>query len=337
MSRKSPTAVLLLPLLLLAAAPSFAESPDIAKGRDATKRFYAGELDSLWEEMAPPMREALQSPAGLQAFRSQIATQLGTEEDVLTETVTPLQDHRLYRRIVRYSKVDTPVVVQWAFDPDSRIGGFAVRPLPEPAPSEHEDYETKADLRLPFDGEWTVVWGGRTPAENYHVIAADQRFAYDLLVSKDGSTHEGEGTELEDYHCWGLEILAPAAGVVTEAVGDLPDQAIGERDPEHPAGNHVVIDHGEGEYSVLAHLQKGSVTVEKGDRVEPGRVVGRCGNSGNTSEPHLHFHLQTEGSFGQGVGLPAQFRNYRADDEMVDRGEPRQGQVISPAPKAAGS
>ena len=100
-------------------------------------------------------------------------------------------------------------------------------------------------------------------------------------------------------------------------------------------GNQVVIDHGHAEFSFLAHLQQGSVAVQPGQSVAPGDTLGLCGNSGNSSEPHLHYHLQDSGEFGAGEGKPAQFRNYTADGEWVEVGEPVQGQRIRPADAAA--
>lgn len=311
--------------------PGAASEPSaLEPGRAATERFFAGETAALWDTMNEEMRAALGSEQALAGFRTQVGAQLGDARELLSEDVSDAGGYTTYRRMARFEKVEVPVVVQFSFDPAGKIAGFFVRPVPEPAPSDHEDYRTKADLRLPFDGEWTVVWGGRTPAENYHVVNASQRFAYDLLVVKDGSTRRGESEGPEDFYCWGKKILSPAAGTVTAAVDGLPDQAPGEMDPRNPAGNHVVIDHGEGEHSLLAHLRQGSVAVEEGQKVERGQLLGLCGNSGNTSEPHLHYHLQTAPSFGEGVGLPAQFRNYTADGKPVERGEPRQGQVVAP-------
>lgn len=66
-----------------------------------------------------------------------------------------------------------------------------------------------------------------------------------------------------------------------------------------------------------------------GDKVKRGDLVGRCGNSGNSSEPHLHYHLQNGPHFGQAEGLPAQFRNYVADGKKIERGELVKGQHIS--------
>jgi murein DD-endopeptidase MepM/ murein hydrolase activator NlpD len=66
---------------------------------------------------------------------------------------------------------------------------------------------------------------------------------------------------------------------------------------KQPKGNYVIIDHGNGEYSFLAHLKKGSMVVAVGDSLKSGQFIGLCGNSGNSSEPHLHYHLQNKPIF----------------------------------------
>lgn len=124
----------------------------------------------------------------------------------------------------------------------------------------------------------------------------------------------------ENFVGWGQEIIAPAAGVVTYARNDVPDQpnpnAVDEsifRDLPEPvwasAGNTVVIDHGTGEYSVLCHMQQGSVPVSQGDRVAQGQVIGRLGNSGNSFGPHLHYHLQAGELIFASDPLPIRFKN----------------------------
>jgi murein DD-endopeptidase MepM/ murein hydrolase activator NlpD len=173
-----------------------------------------------------------------------------------------------------------------------------------------------------------VVWGGKTMEQNYHVIARDQRFAYDILMTKGGATHEGDGRKLTDYYCYLQPIVAPAAGTVVTAVDGIPDQAPGEMNPAQKAGNHVILDHGNGEYSLLAHLHRGSVRVKPGQKIAEGDTLGLCGNSGNTSEPHLHYHLQNGPTFGDADGLPAQFVDYVADDKPVARGIPVHGQIV---------
>ena len=124
------------------------------------------------------------------------------------------------------------------------------------------------------------------------MIAPDQRHAWDILVWRNGGTHRGDGKRLTDYWAFGRPILAPAPARVIEAVDGLPDNVPGHMDPQHAAGNHVVLDLGHGEYALIAHLRHGSVAVKVGDRVRTGQLLGRCGNSGNTSEPHVHFHVQ---------------------------------------------
>lgn len=153
----------------------------------------------------------------------------------------------------------------------------------------------------------------------------------DLLIRKGGRSHKGDPSSLDNYYCWGRPILSPANGIVMRVVDGLPDQAIGTTDPRNPAGNHVVIDFGNREYGFLAHMQRDSIRVAKGDRVAAGDEIGLCGNSGNTSEPHLHFHLQTRPRLGRGKGLPAQFTTYLANGVLINRGEPTSGEFIQPA------
>ncbi len=123
-------------------------------------------------------------------------------------------------------------------------------------------------------------------------------------------------------------IRAPGSGTVVAAVDGVDDNQPVTMNPSQPLGNHVIVDHGNGEYSFLAHFKKGSVKVETGSRVGSGDLLGLCGNSGNSSEPHLHYHLQTTADFGQGEGLPVQFRSFLADGEAVSRGEPVRGQTV---------
>jgi murein DD-endopeptidase MepM/ murein hydrolase activator NlpD len=90
-----------------------------------------------------------------------------------------------------------------------------------------------------------------------------------------------------------------------------------------------VLDLGHGEFALLAHLRRGSVRVRTGQRVRAGTLLGLCGNSGNTSEPHLHFHVQDRAKlFGAARGLPATFVDYRADGRRIARGTPRQGEFV---------
>ncbi len=308
-----------------------AEVDALAEGRACTELLYAGDTAALWERLGDALRELFGEPEKLAAFRLVVGDQLGEEEELLDEEVVDEGALRVYVRRARFAKLERPVRVTFAFSPTGRVEGFRVAPEAVAAPSEHLDYETRTPLRLPFAAgdAWTVFWGGREIEQNYHAAYLDQRFAYDFLMARDGTTHAGEGARNEDYFCFDRPVVAPGAGVVVAAGDGVPDNVPGEMNPRQPLGNHVVIDHGNGEFSFLAHFRRGTVAVEEGQRVEAGAPLGRCGNSGNSSEPHLHYHLQDAPEFQQGGrGLPSFFLDYRADGQPVARGEPVRGQVV---------
>jgi len=198
----------------------------------------------------------------------------------------------------------------------------------EIAHSEYLDYQTIVELELPFDNEWFVVWGGRTLAENYHASLSDQKFAIDVVQIENGSTFMENGTQNENYYCFGDTIFAPGNGQIVEMKNSVEENIPGETNKQQLFGNYVIIDHGNGEYSVLAHFMKNSIVVNVGDFVTKGQTIGLTGNSGNSTEPHLHYHLQNKPSISRGKGLPAQFRNYYANDVLVPVGEPLKNQTI---------
>lgn len=321
-------------LLLLLAAPLDPAAAE--RGRAATALLLTGEPAALAERMTPEMLAALGGPDGLARFAAEVRATAGAEAALLREAAYRDDGFVSYYRESRFERV-ARVTINWVFAADDRIGGAWVGPSPAPAATPHEAYRTRARLRLPFPrlegGGWHVTWGGRDAISNYHVIAADQRFASDFVAVRDGADHRGDGGRNEDHHCWDQPVLAPAAGRIVAAAGDHPDNPRpGLKTNDVPApGNHVVIDHGGGEHSLLAHFRRGSLSVRVGDRVAAGAVLGRCGNSGNSSKPHIHYHLQTGAAFGQGLGLPAFFHRYEADGAAVALGEPQRGEVINPA------
>lgn len=326
----------LLPVAFVAATAIAAQGPSPAAfdakeaGRALSAQFFAGDVEAVWARFGPKMREALKSKDALAELHAQTMKQLGVETELLDEVVTPLMSHSVYLRTVKTARWPAPVSLTWSFDEHGRVAGFYITPKKQAAESRFLGYQTKTALRLPFQGAWTVVWGGRTVEENYHAMTRDQRFALDWLVVEDGRSHSGDGKRNEQYYAYNQPILAPGAGTVVAAVDGVPDNVPGVMNAEMPAGNHVVIDHGNGEFSLLAHLKPGSLKVKVGQKVQPGAPLGLCGNSGNSSEAHLHYHLQNAAGFGQGEGLPAQFRGYKANGAPVERGEPLQGQVVQP-------
>lgn len=138
-----------------------------------------------------------------------------------------------------------------------------------------------------------------------------QRFAIDWMrLDKAGQLAAGDPTDVHSYPGYGADVLAVADGAIVDTLNTLDDQKPGTLpDPstiniQNVDGNHIVIDLGDGVYAFYAHLQKGSVKVAVGDRVRRGQVLAKLGNTGNTSGPHLHFHLMEGASVLCSNGIP---------------------------------
>ena len=199
----------------------------------------------------------------------------------------------------------------------------------------------------PLREEWYVSQGGRAELVNYHYVTSAQRDAVDIVQVVDGRTHPPAITDLDSYHIFGAPLLAPASGVVTSVVDGLADQPIGSADYEQQAGNHLVIDISEGRYLLLAHLREGSINVDVGDRVTAGQVIAQVGNSGNTTEPHVHIQALNLPSFELAnediVELLRTVRTYPLvlrDVILIRNGsesepavvDPRRGDLLRPVP-----
>lgn len=332
--RMLTTWMTIMALLIVSTTVTAQESGDDVirdQGRELTRALFSGETDIVADAMTPATLEAIGGPQALQSLADRLA-QLGAETPPVEEAVYRERQHNHYYRVAGYENGgSTRLTTHFAWNANNRIVGVSVRPVPAGiAPTDSSDWPDQP-LRLPLEGDWYVQWGGDLPHENYHVGAPDQRFANDFLVVKDNRSHEGEGTRNGDYHCFGRPILAPADGRVVRAVDGVADNTPGEMNREEIFGNHVVIEHGDEVYSVLAHLQHNSVSVEAGQTVSAGDSLGECGNSGHSSEPHLHYHLQDSPEPGNGQGLPAPFSDYRANGESVERGRPVRGEFIHPA------
>ncbi|UCG49110.1 MAG: peptidoglycan DD-metalloendopeptidase family protein [Phycisphaerales bacterium] len=197
--------------------------------------------------------------------------------------------------------------VKIVLDDEDKITGLWFLPHKPalPAPERNE-----TSLRLPFEGSWLVAWGGDTKQLNQHHDTPNQRFAFDFLgVDQFGRTHRPNPTSNEDYFAFGREVLAPADGVVTEVIDGVRDNAPESMNPYSALGNAVFIRHGRGEVSVLAHFKRASIKVKPGDKVRKGQVLGLCGNSGNSSEPHVHYHLQNTEIIQDATGIKCFFEN----------------------------
>jgi hypothetical protein len=198
--------------------------------------------------------------------------------------------------------------------------------------------KNKTKLALPFHERWLVVWGGDTAELNHHHQSRAQRFAFDLVgVGTDRKRQKGTGSRNEDYHAFGRELLAPADGLVTEVIDGVRDNVPGSMNPLSALGNAVLIQHSEHEVSVLAHLKLGSTKVKAGDKVTKGQLLGLCGNSGNSSEPHLHYHLQNTPVIQDATGIKCYFEEVDVIKDGKSSGQqdysPVKGDIIVPVKK----
>lgn len=344
MMRCSPLLVLAIALAASARAqeapvrPRSAIEADILdRGRRESRLFLAGQFDSLTPRMAPKFLAAIGGAGNLPMLAAQVAQQAGSETSPVRELAYASPAGTEYYRVSQFSNMPgNTVTLHWAWNPDNVIAGFSITPTPTPAASTLLEYHTKTDLHLPFrtgkGTSWYVAWGGRTVEQNYHVTAPDQRFAYDFMFVRDGKIFMGTGDKNSDYACFGEPVLAPAAGIVVQAIDTVEDNIPGHPNRLAPPGNYVVIDHGNGEFALIAHFRSGSVRVHTGDRIKQGQQLGECGDSGNATLPHVHFHLQTGNDYRIGSGLPVLFTDYLSGDVKVARGEPVRGEYLRSAP-----
>jgi urea transporter/murein DD-endopeptidase MepM/ murein hydrolase activator NlpD len=151
------------------------------------------------------------------------------------------------------------------------------------------------NVDLPFHGEWMVsqaIDGKYTHKDNW-------KYAFDFVVVDDKKKiFRGNGHSLKQYYSYGSPVLAPLKGKVTRIIEDIEDNDIGEFNLEQNWGNTVIIDHGKNLFSAVSHLKNKSIRVKEGDELDSGDIIGACGNSGRSPEPHIHFQFQLSDKLG---------------------------------------
>ncbi len=187
-------------------------------------------------------------------------------------------------------------------------------------------------MKLPFKGEWNVTWGGDTKEQNYHVESVAQKNAFDILIKdKNGSTHKGTGATNEDYYAFGKELYAPCDGEIVLVVDGIKDNIPGNLNPIYVPGNTVIIKTAIGEYVFFAHFKQHSIVVKQGQKVSTGELLGLCGNSGNSTEPHLHFHLQNDEDMVKATGAKCYFDQLKVNGILKLDYSPVKGDKIEVA------
>ncbi|MCB9763171.1 MAG: urea transporter [Alphaproteobacteria bacterium] len=222
-----------------------------------------------------------------------------------------------------------------------RTGQTAPRPVDLPGASPEESlhrYHTRVRrfqqslivrLQLPFRGEWVCTQGN--DGEHTHKGAWRHGLDFEVLGA-DGLRHRGQGARVTEWHCYGLPVCAAAAGTVVEVVDGIADNPVGEVNTKENWGNLVIVQHAIGLYSMVAHLQPGSIKVRRGEPVVLGQELGRCGSSGRSPVPHLHFQLQSTPAVGDGT-VPVAFHGVtvRHGEEIRVEAEwlPQEDEILS--------
>ncbi|WP_445386467.1 peptidoglycan DD-metalloendopeptidase family protein [Robiginitalea sp. IMCC44478] len=178
-------------------------------------------------------------------------------------------------------------------------------------------FKNQTALNLPFEKgeEWYVLWGGDTEDLNYHVTSRAQKNAFDFIIRHpfNHKSFQGNGEANTDYYAFNRRILTPCSGKVVTVVNDVKDNIPGTRNPEQLTGNSVIIETEAGEYLLLAHLKKGSIQVNVNEQLHAGQYIGLVGNSGNSTEPHLHMHLMDEKDMERAAGIKMYFNDLIID------------------------
>lgn len=212
-------------------------------------------------------------------------------------------------------------------DNEGKINGLYIKNFEEkidlPTP---ERNQTK--LILPFHDAWTITWGGDTEEQNYHIESQSQKNAFDFLIKKEEKTYKTDGQKNEDYYAFGKEIFAPCDGEIVLAVDGIKDNEVGEMNNQFITGNTIIIKTPNNEYLFFAHLKQNSIKIKQGQKVKQGEFLGLCGNSGHSSEPHLHFHIQNTENSNQATGIKCYFNKLIVDGKEKTDYSPIQNEVI---------
>ena len=204
-------------------------------------------------------------------------------------------------------------------------------------------------VHLPIRGRWRAQNSPANRVPSHRTHAFGQTFAIDLgYRPEDGTRSPGKKRAFrppDAFPGFGQEILAPCAGrVVTVRDGARDHRSRSTDDAialiklegfvrwlggmRYLAGNIIVVDLGDGVYASLGHLKRRSATVKPGQQVEEGEVLARCGNSGNSSEPHLHFQLTDHPRQLIAAGLPFVFTGVSAEASPDQWQLPRNGEIV---------
>lgn len=284
--------------------------------------YNAGNYEAIFADFAPIMKNALPLEKTKEVL-SGLKTQYG--KITKRKFVGYKQTYAIYKTDFERGLLSVNISI----DDKSKINGLFFKPfkpnnLPKP-----ERNTTK--LILPFKDEWTVIWGGDTKELNYHVESEAQKNAFDLVITdKKGKSYKTDGKTNEDYYAFGKEIVAPCNAKVVLVVDGVKDNKPGVLNPIYVPGNTVILKTENNEFLFFAHFKQHSIVVEQGEKVKQGQLLGLCGNSGNSSEPHIHFHIQNTENMNIATGIKCYFEKLIVNGEIKKDYSPIKGDKIKP-------
>lgn len=284
------------------------------------KYYNSNEYQKIFDLFSPEMKSALPIEQTTD-FLKGLKTQAGKIEK--REFVKYEQTYASYKTTFER----TVFAVNISLDNNRKINGLFVKPFKEDNLPKLERNETK--LILPFNGEWTVFWGGDTKELNYHVESEAQKNAFDIVITdQNGKTYKTDGQTNEDYYAFGKELIAPCNAEVVLVVDGIKDNKPGELNPIYVPGNTVILKTVNGKYLFFAHFKQNSIVVKQGQKVKQGELLGLCGNSGNSSEAHLHFHIQNVEDMNKATGAKCYFDEIIVNGELKNDYSPIKGEKI---------
>lgn len=271
-------------------------------------RYNDGDYIAIFDRFNVDMKKALPREQTLAFFEQNVNNLMGDITEMRFDRID--KGAHIYR--TDFERAVAEVVI--SLTPQNMINGLVIKPLKDDEVPILERNVTK--MMLPFKEEWFVFWGGTTVEQNYHVDYADQQYAYDILMVANGASYEGDPKKNESYFAFGKDIIAPCDARVVKVVTGVHDNIPGELNPQELTGNTVVLETDNGEFILFAHLKEGSIVVEEGQDVRQGELLGQCGNSGNTTEPHLHLSLQNHVEMLKSTGAKLYFDQIMVNGEL---------------------
>lgn len=303
---------------------SFGQSEKVSSKNVADSfeaNYNSDNFDAIFSSFSPEMQTALPLDK-TKEFLTGLKTQVGK--------ITKRQFVRYEQTYASYKTNFERALfaVNISVDNNAKINGLFVKPFKESNLSTIARNSTK--LILPFKDQWTVIWGGDTKELNYHVESEAQKNAFDFVITDNkGNSYKTDGKTNEDYYAFGKELFAPCDGEVVLVVDGVKDNVPGKLNPIYIPGNTVIIKTGNNEFLFFAHFKQHSIVVKEGQKIKQGQVLGLCGNSGNSSEAHLHFHIQNVEDMNTATGVKCYFDKIQVDGQTKMDYSPIQKEKIS--------